>query len=139
MNLSFDVGLQGAIYRRLTSDAGLSALVGDAVYDAPPEPGAPARLAHVTLGEERVRPFDTKTSHGALHDFTVVVHSGADGFAAAKRIAAAVCSALVDAPLSLDQGRLVAIRFQRATAERAAAPEKRRVSLLFRAVVDQDT
>ena len=138
MTFAFSAGLQGAVYQRLVSDAGVSALVGGAVYDAPPEPGTPARLAHVTLGEERTRPFDTKTSRGALHDFTVVVHSGADGFAAAKRVAAAICAALVDAPLVLEAGRLVSLRFQRATAERAAAPEKRRVNLLFRAVIDQD-
>ncbi len=37
------------------------------------------------------------------------------------------------------QGRLVALRFLRAAAERGPAPEKRKVSLRFRAVVDQDT
>ncbi|TPE50724.1 DUF3168 domain-containing protein [Amaricoccus solimangrovi] len=138
MTLSFGVGLQAAVHARLVSDAALAALIGAAVYDAPPDPARVARLAHVTLGEERVRPFDTKTSSGAEHDFAVTVHSGEDGFATAKRIAAAVCAALVDAPLSLAHGKLVSISFRRATAERAAAPEKRRVSLMFRAIIDQD-
>ena len=93
---------------------------------------------YITLGEETVRPNGTKTSGGAIHDFTVTVHSGRDGFAAAKEIAAAVCDCLIDAPIVLEAGRLVALRFLRAGAERGRAPEKRRVSLRFRAVVDQD-
>ena len=86
-----------------------------------------------------MRPNDTKTSVGAIHDFTVTVHSARDGFAAAKEIAAAVCDCLIDAPLALEAGRLVALRFLRAGAERGPAPEKRRVTLRFRAVVDQDS
>ena len=85
-----------------------------------------------------MRPNDTKTSVGAIHDFTVTVHSGRDGFDTAKRIAAAVCACLIDAPMALESGRLVALRFVRAAAERGPAPEKRRVALRFRAVVDQD-
>ena len=66
------------------------------------------------------------------------MHSERDGFDAAKRIAAAVCACLVDAPLVLDAGRLVALRFLRAGAERGPAPEKRKVTLRFRAVVDHE-
>jgi hypothetical protein len=93
---------------------------------------------YVTLGEESARANDTKTSRGAVHDFTVAVHSGRDGFDAAKRIAGAVCASLIDAPLELAAGRLVALRFVQAKAERGRAPEKRRVALRFRAVVEQD-
>lgn len=138
MTLRHAGALQSAVFARLATDPALGALVGGAVYDAPPEQAEPAALAHVTLGEERVRPFDTKTSRGARHEFAVTVHSGADGFAAAKAAAAAVCEALVDAPLVIETGRLVSIAFVRAAAERGPAPEKRRVSLLFRAVIDQD-
>jgi hypothetical protein len=73
-----------------------------------------------------------------LHDFSVIVHSGRDGFDHAKRVAAAVCAALVDAPLPFEGGRLVGLRFLRAGAERGPAPTKRTVTLRFRAVVDQD-
>lgn len=138
MTLDFCTSLQGAIHARLISDPTLAGLIGDAIYDAPPETPGTARIAHVTLGEERTRPFDTKTSAGARHDFVVEVHSGEEGFATAKRVATAVCAALVDAPLSVEQGALVSLTFQRATAERSAAPDRRRVSLLFRAIVDQD-
>lgn len=137
MSYGFSAGLQAGVFARLRADATLAALVGDAVFDAPP-PLSPGETEYVLLGEESVRANDTKTSTGALHDFTVAVVSGSDGFDGAKRIAAAVCAALVDAPLILGAGRLVALRFLRAAAERGPAPAKRKVTLRFRAVVDQD-
>jgi hypothetical protein len=133
MSFAFSAGLQAAVYQRLAGDAGLA---GTAILDAPLEGGA--ATDYVTLGEETVRANDTKTSRGAVHDFAVTVHSGRDGFDTAKRIAAAVCASLVDAPLALAEGRLVAMRFLRAAATRGPAPEKRRIALRFRAVVDQD-
>lgn len=139
MSYLYSGGLQAAVYQRLAADAVLGALVGAAIYDAPleyrPDQVAPE---HITLGEERARANDTKTTRGAVHDFNVTVHSGRDGFDRVKQIAAAVCEALVDAPLALERGHLVALRFVQARAERGPAPEKRKVTLLFRAVVDQD-
>ena len=139
MSYAFSAGLQAAVFQRLAGDPELTALVGAAIHDAPlgAELGAGA-TDYVTIGEETVRANDTKTSAGAVHDFGVTVHSARDGFDTAKRIAAAVCTCLVDAPLALDHGRLVALRFLRAAAERGPAPEKRRIALRFRAVVDQD-
>ncbi len=139
MSFAYSAGLQAKIYARLAGDDHLGALVGGAIYDAPLGAVNDAAPDYVTLGEETVRANDTKTSTGAIHDFTVTVHSARDGFETAKTIAAAVCACLVDAPLVLDAGRLVALRFLRAGAERGPAPEKRRVSLRFRAVVDQDS
>lgn len=139
MSYAFSVGLQAAVYQRLAGDADLVSLVGSGIHDAPLELGPGAEAGdHVTLGEERVRANGTKTSDGAVHDFDVAVHSGCDGFDTAKRIAAAVCACLVDAPLTLDRGRLVGLRFLSARAERGPAPVKRRISLRFRAVVDSD-
>jgi hypothetical protein len=135
MSYAFSAALQAAVYQRLAGDAGLA---GTAVLDAPLEAAAPSAADYVTLGEESARAWDTKTSAGAVHDFGVTVHSARDGFDAAKRIAAAVCASLVDAPLALATGRLVSLRFLRAVAERGPAPEKRRIALRFRAVVDQD-
>jgi hypothetical protein len=135
----FSAGLQAAVYQRLTGDVALGALVGTAVYDSPLE-HAPDQIApdHITLGEETVRAWDTMTSLGATHDFTVTVHSGRDGFDVVKKIAGAVCDSLIDAQLSLDQGQLVGLRFLQAKAVRGRAPVKRNVTLRFRAVVDLD-
>jgi hypothetical protein len=131
---AFAAGLQARVYERLAGD---TTLAGVAVYDAPLALG-PEQTDYVTLGEETVRDWSTKTSGGAMHDFSVTVHSGRDGFDWAKRVAGAVCAALVDAPLALGAGRLVALRFLRAGAERGRAPEKRKITLRFRAVVDGD-
>ena len=132
MSYAFAAALQAAVFARLSGDAGLQA----PVYDATVGLGAEA-VDYVTIGEEEVRGFGTKTSDGAVHDFNVTAHSGSDGFDGVKRVAEAVCAALVDAPLALAAGRLVALRFLRASAERGRAPVKRRVVLRFRAVVDQ--
>ena len=135
MSYAFASGLQACVYARLAGDSALGALVGGAIFDGPPAL-TPADTDYVTLGEESVRDFGTKTSDGAIHDFSVTAYSGRDGFDGVKRVAEAVCAALVDAPLALDAGRLVALRFLRASAERGRAPVKRRVVLRFRAVVD---
>jgi len=136
VSYGFASGLQASVYARLAGDAALRALVSGAIYDGVPAL-SPAETEYVTLGEESVRDFGTKTSDGAVHDFSVTAHSGSDGFDGVKRVAEAVCAALVDAPLALAAGRLVALRFLRASAERGRAPVKRRVVLRFRAVVDQ--
>lgn len=139
MSGAYAFGLQRAVYARLTGDAELVGLVGGAIHDAPPEMAVAVRPEdYVTLGEETVRPFGTATSLGAIHDFDVNVHSTRDGFERAKQIASAICAALVDAPLGVEGGHLVGLRFLRARADRGPAPEKRRISLRFRAVVDQE-
>jgi hypothetical protein len=140
MSYAWAADLQMAVYQRLAADADLRDLVGERVYDAPPK-GSDSDAApdHVTLGEETARDWATATSTGAMHDFEVIVHSQREGFAAAKRIAGAVCAALIDAPLPVEGGHLVALRFLRARAERGRAPEKRRIALRFRAVLDEDT
>jgi hypothetical protein len=139
VSYEFAAALQAAVYERLAGDAAVATLVGAAIHDGPLERGVEAGAAdYVTLGEEQARAFATKTSRGAVHDFTVAVHSGRDWFERAKRIAGAVCAALVDAPLELETGRLVGLRFLTARAERGPAPEKRRVALRFRAILDQD-
>ena len=138
MSYEFSAGLQAAVYRRLADDPDLASMIGDAIHDAPLQVARGETAPdHITLGEEKVRGNDTQTSRGAVHDFNVTVHSGRDGFETVKRIAGAVCSSLIDAPLALASGHLVALRFLAAKAERGRAPEKRKVSLRFRAVVDQ--
>mgnify|MGYP000061783306 CR=1 FL=1 len=137
MSLALSGELQGAIYGALSGDLALAALVGAEIYDAPlPIGGALPLGEHVTLGEEVVKPFGSATSSGGVHDFDVVVHSTANGFAAAKVVAAAVDAVLVDANLPLAGGHLVSLRFVKAKAKRGIAPELRRIEMRFRAVVE---
>ena len=139
MTYALAAALQAAVYAKLRGDAILAGLVGTAIYDAPRPAGSDDPDEHVTLGEETVRDFSTKTSSGAVHDFSVAVHSKAEGFARAKAIAAAISDVLVDAQLSLVRGDLVALRFIWAKAERGDPPEARRIFLRFRAVLEDNS
>lgn len=140
MSYRFSPTLQAAVYQRLAHDPALVALIGTEIYDAPlRRPGDEKALDHIILGEETVRANNTKTSIGAIHDFDVTVHSQREGFDTVKKVAAAVCDSLIDAPLVLSEGTLVDLRFLQAKAERGRAPEKRKVSLRFRATVDRDS
>ncbi|MFD0859568.1 DUF3168 domain-containing protein [Roseovarius aquimarinus] len=131
MSYGGSAALQAAVYGRLIGDAELSAMVGGAIYDAPPAGTLPA--LYVTLGPEEVRDRSDATAGGAWHRFTVSVVSEAAGFATAKAVAAAVGDALTDAELSLDRGHLAGLRFYRARALRDGA--LRRIDLIFRARV----
>ena len=81
MSYAFSAGLQAGVYQRLIGDPALAALVGGAIYDAPLEPAlggrrpTTSRSARRRCGRTTPRP-----ASGAIHDFTVTVHSGRDGF-----------------------------------------------------------
>ena len=137
MTFAISEALQVAVYEKLTGDAALADLVGSEIHDAPlPLAAATVPEVHVTIGEERVRDGSTKTSTGAVHDFTVTVHSRSQGFSKAKAAAGAVCDALIDAPLSLSRGVLINLRFLFARADRGPATAPRKVALRFRAVLE---
>ena len=129
--------LQVAVYERLSGNAALGALVGDAIFDSDlPFIEGVAPETHVVIGEERVRDNGSVTHQGAQHDFTVSVHSTAEGFRPAKQAAAAIGAALTETPLSLSEGAVACLRFLFAKAERGAPPDRRRVTLRFRALVE---
>ena len=139
MTYALSTALQEAVFAQLTQDTALQAVVGQDIYDAPPQVDpAVAPDVSVTLGPERVRDGSTKTSAGSVHDFSVLVHARSEGFSRPKAAAAAVCEALIDQPLSLNRGHLVNLRMLSARAVRGQASEPRRVELRFRAVL-QDT
>ncbi|MDP4991671.1 MAG: DUF3168 domain-containing protein [Marivita lacus] len=135
MSYAVAAALQGAVYQRLQGDAALTALVGSRVYDAVPKGRLPE--LYVALGPERAVDASDKTGRGARHEFVVSVISDDAGFQTAKEVSAAVCDALIDAGLVLDRGRLVALNFKRAVAQREKAG-RRRVDLTFRARVEDD-
>ena len=137
MSYAMAAALQGAVYRHLVDDPGLSALVGDAIYDAIPAGGMPE--TYVSLGPEEVRDLSDNDSVGAEHRFVVSVVTESAGFAGVKAIAAAVGDALADADLVLSRGRLVGLWFERASARRTGqAGRIRRIDLRFRARVEDN-
>ena len=126
--------LQGAIYQALQADAGLTALIGDKVYDEMP-PG-PIEGTYVSLGDGEVRDISDQTGGIADHRFTLSVVSDAEGYAPAKAAAIAATDALLPAALTLTRGRVVSLTFQRARARRVRAGQVRRIDLIFRAIVE---
>lgn len=137
MSYGVAAALQAAVYQRLLGDAGVSALVGAAVYDALPAGDLPQ--TYVSLGPENVRDRSDRTGSGAVHQFTVSVVTQTAGFGAAKSVAAAVGDALSGADLPLSRGRLVGLWFERASARRSGkAGRTRRIDLRFRARVEDN-
>lgn len=137
MSYAAGVALQGAVYRHLLDDTALTALVGDAIFDAMPV-DAPSGV-YVSLGPEQAKDAGDMTAPGSQHDFVVSVLSGADesaGFAAVKAAAVAVSEALENGALALDRGHLAGLWFLRAKARRVENGAARRVDLTFRARID---
>ena len=134
MSYGSSVALQTAVYGRLTSDAGLVALVGAAIYDSVPAGSLPE--SYVSLGVEEARARRDTTGSIAEHDFVLSVVSSAAGFAKAKAVAAAATAALEISGIVLEEGRLMDLRFVSARARRVRDADVRRIELRFRARID---
>ena len=137
MSYGVAAALQEAVYQHLLADAGVSALIGTAIYDALPAGTVPE--TYVTLGPEDARDRSDGTGAGAEHRFTVTVTTTAAGFAVAKDVAAAIGDALIDADLVLSRGSLVGLWFDRAIAARSGTGGTvRTINLRFRARVEDN-
>lgn len=121
--------LQTVLFSHLEADSALSALIGDALYDAVPSGTLPE--TYVMMGEEEAKDAADPLGQDALHDFTLSIVSTAQGFLMAKTVAAAIGQALEIAPVSLAEGRVVWLRFRKAKAQRNS--ETRQIDLKYRA------
>ncbi|RVV99000.1 DUF3168 domain-containing protein [Mesobaculum littorinae] len=128
--------VQAAVYDILSGDTALTALVGTAVFDMPPEGTLPDLF--VVIGEEVVRPRDSAMVQAAHHDLVVSVVGRTGGFAQAKAAAAAVDAALRGAAPDLPGARLVGLWFQKARARRTEGGGARQIDLSFRAMVESN-
>ena len=128
MSYALSAALQTAVYQQLSADTILANLVGTAIYDALPDGTLPD--TYVLLGGEVVQDASDITGGGAWHRFTVSVISNGASFYAAKSVAAAISEALVDAPLPLSRGELVALHFFRARAQREGTGDMRRIDII---------
>ena len=137
MSYAMAGALQAAVYQHLREDPGVSALVGDAIYDVVPAGDLPD--VYVALGPETVRDSSDAECAGAEHRFTVSVVTDLAGFAVAKDVAGTVSDALSGARPNLSRGRVVGLWFERAQARRAGkAGRVRRIDLRFRARVEDN-
>ena len=132
--LAFSAPLQAAVYNRLSGDAAITALVGNAIHDALP-PGIPPAL-YILLGPEEVRPRSDSGGTGAAHDFTVSVITETAGFSSAKALAASVCAALEGAALTLSGGVVAGLWFRQSRARRLDQGNLREIAMTFRARID---
>lgn len=126
--------LQSAIYQRLLADDALAGVVGAHVYDALPAGTVPE--IYVSLGAEVVKDASSKDGGMAIHDFSVTVTTQLSGFQLAKDAGTAVSDALIDAPLILARGKLIGLRFLKATAKRTGTGEERQIDMRFQAHVE---
>jgi len=134
MSSAASPSLQQAVYQHLAADTAVIALVGADIYDALPV-GTPPAL-YISLGPEIVLDASSQSGPGARHDFVISVIADTSGFHEAKSVAAAICDALVDAPLLLSRGVLVGLWFLKAKAARSGRGDVRRIDLTFRVRVD---
>lgn len=134
MTYAVSYALQLAVYQTLAGDVPLSILIDENLFDAPPSGTIPQ--TYVVIGDETARDKSSKTSAGALHEFTINVVSDTAGFATAKQVAGAVCDALIDADILLQRGTLTALNFYSARAVREDSPGIRQIDLKFRAYVE---
>lgn len=128
--------LQKAVYACLVSDPAIVGVVGDAVFDAPPEGIRPP--VFIAMGPEDVVQRLDKTGNAAAHRFVITLVSETPGFLALKALAGLVETALVNATLSLSRGRVVSVTFQKAKARRERSGARRRIDMTFRAFVDDE-
>lgn len=125
--------LQKAVVARLKGDAGVTALVGQRVYDQPPT--APA-FPYVSLGPDQTLPDRADCYEGSEVTFQVDAWSRAVGFPEVKRIAEAARAALADAALTLTGFRLVDIAFVEGRTFRDPDGLTSHSALNFRALVE---
>lgn len=131
MSYGSAAALQAAVYQRLVADTALAALIGNAIFDAPP--GDQVGGTYVSIGPETVRDASCQTEKGATHEFSVSVVTDETGFLTAKQVAVALSDALDGATLVLARGYLVGLWFLRARARRVEEADVRRIDLFFRA------
>ncbi len=133
MSYAMSAAMQEAVFNALSGDVVLGALIGTAIYDAPP---VPADQTYILLGADVAKDRSSGTHKGATLDFEVNVMSDVHGFETAKLVAAAICDVLIDADLTLSRGSLVNMKFLKSRARRGVSPEQRRIALVFRAILD---
>jgi hypothetical protein len=94
--------LQVALYNRLKNDVAISAKAK--VYDAVPDTTV---FPYITLGEDTVIPYDSKTFDGEEITHTLHVWSQYKGKKEVKEIMSLIIEAVIKSPLSLDGGFFV--------------------------------
>lgn len=134
MTYAFAAPLQAAVFQHLSADPNVTSTLGGAIYDALP-PG-PLPETYALLGVEDVEDVSDATSRASRHRLGINLFTSQPGFEAVKAAAGSICESLQDVSLTLSQGSLTSLRFQRASAQRTA-DGLRSVALRFSARVEE--
>lgn len=139
MSYAMSAALQEAVFTALAGNMALAAMI-EGIYDAPAgSDGTPPTGTYITLGDEVAKDRSSASHKGTTLDFDINIHSDFAGFSAAKAAAAEVVDTLAWADLALSRGALVNLKFLKSRTRRGAAPETRRIVLVFRAILDDGT
>ncbi len=126
--------LQKAIHERLTTDAGVIALLGGArVFDDVPRGGP---LPYITFANMSERDWSTGNDDGSEHIVALNIWSKAAGRHEADAIAEAVRASLHDQSLTLTDHRLVNMRHEITDVRRDADGETYRAVARLRCVTE---
>jgi hypothetical protein len=125
--------LQKGIFEALAANVALAALVGNRIFDHAP---ANAVFPYITFGRTSVYDWSTGTENGAEQLFTVHVWSKGKGKKEALEIMELAREALHDAPLELEEHRLVNLRLEFSEARYDDRNEAHHGLLRFRAVTE---
>lgn len=127
-----ELALQKALIAHLRADAGVSALLGDRIWDsAPDDPGHP----HLVIVRSESRPVRADGG-GAEHALTFKVVSRFRGTEEAKAVVAAVRASLGDAVLTVDGVRTVSLGVRFADVWPSPAGHRIHAVLRVRAVTE---
>ena len=133
MSVSPVVALRKAIRAYLLTDAGFAAALGQRLYDEAPRGAEPP---YALFGEAQLRDWSADLSPGAEQLFTIGVTSTMRGLSEALELAQRIADLLDEAALTLQEHRLVDLRFLSMETRRDQNGRFARVNLRFRATTE---
>jgi len=133
MSASPVLALRKAIRAYLLADAGFAAALGDRLYDEAPRGAEPP---YALFGETQLRDWSADLSRGAEQFFILGVVSTMRGLSEALERAQRIADLLDEAPLVLQDHRLIDVRFLSMETRREQSGRFARVNLRFRATTE---
>lgn len=133
MSASPVVALRKAIRAYLLADAGFAGALGEKLYDEAPRGMEPP---YALFADAQLRDWSGDLSPGAEQFFTIGVASTMRGLSEALELAQRIATLLNEAPLVLQDHRLIDLRFQSMETRRDQNGRIARVNLRFRATTE---
>lgn len=135
MTMALSAPLQRALFARLSTAPELASL-GGRIFDDAPHGSVDADGVFVTLGDERVFPWNTATETGAAHEAEIRVHGPVRGFLPVKEAAATIAALITQTPPTPERGLIISHEFLGARTRREEQGTARRIDLTFRFVIE---